>query len=73
MYAKMTLGHSCFNATQEDCVEAQVCPGLVAKARERWPMTQSPWSNNQGPSSNEAGILGKGQVVKPQGLNNHGL
>jgi hypothetical protein len=50
-------------------VEAQGCPGLVAKTGERWPMGQSPWNYNRwGPGPNEASILGKGLGGKAPGV-----
>jgi hypothetical protein len=42
-------------------VEDQGCPGLVAKVGERWPMGQSPQSNNRwGTGPNEASVTEKG-------------
>jgi hypothetical protein len=48
------------------------CPGMVAKALEKWPEGQRPWSNScWAPGLNEAPILPKNLgAVKPQGLNN---
>jgi hypothetical protein len=42
-------------------VEAQVCPGLMVKSEERWPMAmeQSPSNNCRGLGLNKASILGK--------------
>jgi hypothetical protein len=41
-------------------LEAQGCSGLETKAGDRWPVGQSPWSQNRwGSSPNEASILGK--------------
>jgi hypothetical protein len=66
----MTLGHSFTNIAAK-VVETQGCQGLVAKAEERCPVRQSPWSNYLwGPVPNEAIILGKGLGGKPQGLSN---
>jgi hypothetical protein len=52
-------------------VEAQGCPDLVAKATERWLVGQTPAAGGQAPMKQES--WGKAWVVKPQGLNNHGL
>jgi hypothetical protein len=69
----ITLGHSYTNVATR-MVEAQGCPGLVAKVGERWLVGQSPLSNNHwGPGLNEAIILWKGlghktpEVAQPLG------
>jgi hypothetical protein len=58
----MTLGHFCTNIATR-MMEAQACTGLVAKAREGWPVGQSPWS-----TSNQASIFGEGLCGKGSGV-----
>jgi hypothetical protein len=56
----MSLGHSRTDIATR-AVEAQGCPGLVAKAGERWLVGKAPGATNHwetGP--NEASNLGKG-------------
>jgi hypothetical protein len=57
----MTCGHSYSNIATKT-MAAQRCPGLVAKARDKWAMGQSHWSNNDSGYgfNEEASILKKG-------------
>jgi hypothetical protein len=61
---RTTILHSCTHIATK-MADARGYPSLMANAGERWPVGQSPWSNNRwGPDPNEESILWKGLDAK---------